>query len=212
LSFFYWIDYLSFITEGKLAAIFIKPSLGVSNWPVIYFINYTPTSFLAPSSPRHQQVFWRRCRGKRRLLQGEFRTHILYFVLSFALLYFYLHCFIKNTQKISFLYSCFYLLAFSLVRMGNPEVEVHTFKQQGGESFKDAWYRISNSYHRCTKKHSTKILLRNFYVGITSWYRYVLDTLAGGNFLGTPALEACTLIESLVGVPPIHVVKTEITL
>jgi hypothetical protein len=55
------------------------------------------------------------------------------------------------------------------------------------------------------------ILLRNFYVGITSWYRYVLDTLAGGNFLGTPALEACTLIESLVGVPPIHVVKTEVT-
>jgi hypothetical protein len=30
--------------------------------------------------------------------------------------------------------------------------------------------------------------------------------------LGTPALEVCTLIESLVGVPPIHVVKTEITL
>jgi hypothetical protein len=56
------------------------------------------------------------------------------------------------------------------------------------------------------------ILLRNFYVGISSWNRYVLDTLAGGNFLGTPTLEACTLIESLVGVPPIHVVKTEITL
>jgi hypothetical protein len=36
-----------FITEGKLAAILIKPSLGVSNWPVIYFINYTPTSSLA---------------------------------------------------------------------------------------------------------------------------------------------------------------------
>jgi hypothetical protein len=96
--------------------------------------------------------------------------------------------------------------------MSNPEVEVHTFKQQGGESLKDAWYHISNSHHRCTKKHSTMILLRNFYVGITSWYRYVLDTLAGGNFLGTPALEACTLIENLVGVPPIHVVKTEVTL
>jgi hypothetical protein len=96
--------------------------------------------------------------------------------------------------------------------MSNPEVEVHTFKQQGGESLKDAWYRISNSHHRCTNKHSTMILLRNFYVGITSWYRYALDTLAGGNFLGTPAHEACTLIESLVGVPPIHVVKIEITL
>jgi hypothetical protein len=32
----YWIDYLGFITEGKLAAIFIKPSLGVSNWPVFF--------------------------------------------------------------------------------------------------------------------------------------------------------------------------------
>jgi hypothetical protein len=96
--------------------------------------------------------------------------------------------------------------------MSNPEVKVRTFKQQGGESLNDAWYRISNSHHRCTKKHSTVILRRNFYVGISSWYRYVLNTLAGGNFLGTPAIEACTLIESLVGVPPIHVVKTEVTL
>ena len=56
------------------------------------------------------------------------------------------------------------------------------------------------------------ILLRNFYVGISSWNRYVLDTLTGGNFLGTPALEACNLIESLVGIPPTNVTKTEITL
>jgi hypothetical protein len=31
--------------------------------------------------------------------EGSFRTHILYFVLSFALLYFYLHHFIKNPKK-----------------------------------------------------------------------------------------------------------------
>jgi hypothetical protein len=30
---------LGFLTVGKLAAIFIKPSIGVPNWPVIYFIN-----------------------------------------------------------------------------------------------------------------------------------------------------------------------------
>jgi hypothetical protein len=53
-----------------------------------------------PSTPcRIKTFFWRRCRGKIRLLQGEFRTHIVYFVLSFALLYFYLHRFIKNTKK-----------------------------------------------------------------------------------------------------------------
>jgi hypothetical protein len=38
-----------------------------------------------------------------------------------------------------------------------------------------------------------------------------LDTLTGGNFLSTPALEAWNLIESLVGIPPINI-KTEITL
>jgi hypothetical protein len=31
--------------------------------------------------------------------EGSFCTHILYFVLSFALLYFYLHHFIKNPKK-----------------------------------------------------------------------------------------------------------------
>jgi hypothetical protein len=96
--------------------------------------------------------------------------------------------------------------------MSIPEVAVRCFKQQSGESLKDAWYRISNANHRCRKKYFTMILLRNFYVGISCWNRYVLDTLTGGNFLGTPALEECTLIKSLVGVPPINVVKTEITL
>jgi hypothetical protein len=50
------------------------------------------------STTRPQTLFWCHCRGKRRLLQGEFRIHILYFVLSFALLYFYLHRFIKNIK------------------------------------------------------------------------------------------------------------------
>jgi hypothetical protein len=71
LAFFYWIDNLGFITEGKLATIFIKPSLGVSNWPVIYYTfprQLGSRSFLSPlpwieeeaptpSSPHHQQVF-----------------------------------------------------------------------------------------------------------------------------------------------------------
>ena len=58
-----------------------------------------------------------------------------------------------------------------------------TFKQRGGESLKDAWYRINDSQSRATKKQSTTILLRNFYVGITSWNRFVLDTTINGNFL-----------------------------
>jgi hypothetical protein len=44
LAFSYWIDYLGFITEGKLAAVLITPSLGVPNWSVIYIINTAPSS------------------------------------------------------------------------------------------------------------------------------------------------------------------------
>jgi hypothetical protein len=57
-----------------------------------------PTGWL---SARIKHFFWRRCRGKKRFLQEEFRTHILYFVYCFALLYFCLHLFIKNTKKLA---------------------------------------------------------------------------------------------------------------
>jgi hypothetical protein len=64
LAFFYWIDYLGFITEGKLAAIFIKPSLGVSNWRVIYFINYKPSNAIKTfSGTIHHRAIT--CRGTR---------------------------------------------------------------------------------------------------------------------------------------------------
>jgi hypothetical protein len=43
LAFSYWIDYLGLITEGKLAAVLITPSLGVPNWLVIYIINTAPS-------------------------------------------------------------------------------------------------------------------------------------------------------------------------
>jgi hypothetical protein len=43
LALSYWIDYLGFITKGKLTAVLITPSLGVPNWSVIYIIN-TATS------------------------------------------------------------------------------------------------------------------------------------------------------------------------
>ena len=66
------------------------------------------------------------------------------------------------------------------------EAEVLTFTQRCGESLKDAWYRINDSQKRATKKQSTTILHRIFYVGITSWNRFVLDTAINGNFIEAP--------------------------
>ena len=68
--------------------------------------------------------------------------------------------------------------------VSTPDNEVLNFKQREGESLKDAWYKICNAQNRSTRKQSTSVLLRNFYVGITRWNRYVLDTITGGNFLG----------------------------
>jgi hypothetical protein len=85
---------LGFLLREKLAAVLIIPS----SW------GYQLDGDLHYHHHTKQRFFWRRCRGKRRLLQGEFRTHILYFFLSFALLYFYLlHFYQKHKKLVSFI-------------------------------------------------------------------------------------------------------------
>jgi hypothetical protein len=88
LAFSYWIDKPRFLTEGKLATVLIIPS----SWG----------SQLGGHPARIKLIFGRRCQGKRRLLHGEFCMHILTLFFCFALLYFYLHRFIKNTKKLVF--------------------------------------------------------------------------------------------------------------
>jgi hypothetical protein len=103
-------------------------------------------------------------------------------------------------------------MASSLLVTITPENEVLNFKQRGGENLKDAWYRICDAQNRSTRKQSTTVLLRNFYVGITTWYRFVLDTITGGNFLMCPTLDAFNAMGNLVGSPPIIINETALTL
>jgi hypothetical protein len=53
-----------------------------------------PTGWL---SAHIKNFFWSRCRGKRRFLQGESRTHNLYFV--FVLLYFIFSCIVLSKKQ-----------------------------------------------------------------------------------------------------------------
>ena len=94
----------------------------------------------------------------------------------------------------------------------SPENEVLNFKQREGENLKDAWYRICNAQNRSTRKQSTSVLLCNFYVGITPWHRYVLDTITRGNFLMCPSLDAFNAMGNLVGSLPIMINETVLTL
>ena len=87
------------------------------------------------------------------------------------------------------------------------EAEVLTFTQRGGESLKDAWYRINDSKKRATKKQSTTIFLRNFYVGITSWNRFLLDTAINGNFIEAQFGKPLMLLKTLLEVSPFLVLR-----
>jgi hypothetical protein len=82
---FSWTDKPWFLTEGKFATVLIISS----SWG----------SQLGGYPARIKLIFWHRCQGKRRLLQGEFHTHILYFVLSFAFTLFLLASFYQKTHK-----------------------------------------------------------------------------------------------------------------
>ena len=62
------------------------------------------------------------------------------------------------------------------------------------------------------RKLSTSMLLRNFYVGITPWNRYILDTITGGNFLGSHTFDSYNTMTELFGPPPLLVNGTVLTL
>jgi hypothetical protein len=79
---------LGFITKGRLAAMLITPSLGVPNWSVIC-INTAPANKFSGAVARE----------KEDVCKGSLSRTILHF-FSFALLYFCLHHFIKNTKKL----------------------------------------------------------------------------------------------------------------
>ena len=93
-----------------------------------------------------------------------------------------------------------------------PENEVLNFKQIEEENLKDAWYRICNAQSRSTHKQSTTVLLRSFYVGVSPWNRYILDTIVGGNFLGSHTVDSYGAVINLVGSPPLMVNGTTLTL
>ena len=96
--------------------------------------------------------------------------------------------------------------------VSTPDNEVLNFKQREGENLKYAWHRICNAQNKSTRKLSTSVLLRNFYVGITPWNRCVLDTVARGEFLSSHTFDAYNVMLDLFAPPPLLVNGTILTL
>ena len=79
--------------------------------------------------------------------------------------------------------------------------EFFTFKQKGGESFKNAWDRISELHQKIQPMLSMCVLLRCFYYGLSDSCKHVLDVITGGNFLEIDELESLRIIKGLVVFP-----------
>ena len=83
----------------------------------------------------------------------------------------------------------------------SPDFEVLYFKQKQGENLKDAWYRLMESYRVCSIKGDAKILLCNFYIGLTMHQGELLDFAVQGNYVEVDANVAYEIIEGILGVP-----------
>jgi hypothetical protein len=79
---------------------------------VVLLIPSSWGSQLGALTSHHQAFFWRYCRGERRFLQWESLMLNLLLCFCFALLYFYLHRFIKNTKKLASFIVTFICLLF----------------------------------------------------------------------------------------------------
>jgi hypothetical protein len=82
---------------------------------------------------KQQSSFLALLPGRKKISARESLTSNLLLCYCFAFILFLLASFYQKHKKISsFIVVIFTCLLFSLARMSNPEVEVHTFKQQGG--------------------------------------------------------------------------------
>ena len=151
------------------------------------------------SFKRHQKEFLAPLAGRIYNIYQvpNYKSHLLAIYIICHLLLVFLS---PNSQKFAVLFAPLFLFAvflpdlffcatlFAVINIMNgpssiactSENEVHNIKQRGGENFKDPWYRICNDHNRSIRKQSTIVLLRCFYVGITTWYRFILDTITDG--------------------------------
>ena len=80
-------------------------------------------------------------------------------------------------------------------------VEFFIFKQRGGESFKNAWDRISELHQKIQPMLALCVLLKCFYHGLFDACKHALDVITRGNFLAIDEMESLRIINGLVIFP-----------
>ena len=74
-----------------------------------------------------------------------------------------------------------------------------TFKQNYGESLKDAWFRLHKMHSEDPEPCGEEKLNLYFYYGIEPWYKNALDLASGGSFVLSSPKGALLVIKNLFG-------------
>ena len=75
------------------------------------------------------------------------------------------------------------------------KIDTSIFKQNFGESLKDAWFRIQEMHDKDPNPCSEAKLNTNFYFGLEPWGKYALDFPSGGSFMLAPFEESSLIIK-----------------
>ena len=74
-----------------------------------------------------------------------------------------------------------------------------TFKQNYGESLKDAWFRLHKMHSKDPEPCGEEKLNLYFYYGVEPWYKNALDFASGGSFVLSSPKGASLVIKNLFG-------------
>ena len=77
--------------------------------------------------------------------------------------------------------------------------KVATFKQNYGETLKDAWGRINKIQNEDLSPCSEENLQLYFYYGLEPWYQNALDVATGGSFTLSTHIESERVLKNLFG-------------
>jgi hypothetical protein len=78
-------------------------------------------------------------------------------------------------------------------------MNIATFKQNYGETLKDAWFRI-NKIHKEDPNPCEEKLHLYYYNGLDPWYKSALDLASGGSFILISPTSASLVIKNLYGI------------
>lgn len=78
--------------------------------------------------------------------------------------------------------------------------EILAFKQEPNEPLHEIWERYRTMVKECPNNDMTEAVIQQiFYRGINMTIQFVVNQVAGGNFMKIPYAKACDILDEMAG-------------